>query len=234
MKPSALEQGPDAKLQAALGYRFRKPDLLIRALTHASANTAGSRNNERLEFLGDRVLGLAVAAALMREDPQADEGTLARRLNSMVRRESCADRAAALGIDAALRLGDAEAGSGGRNRTAILANACEAVLGAVYLDGGYAAAERAVLAAWAPLLADAGNTRADPKTALQEHLQAGGEAPPTYRVADRRGPDHNPHFVVEVAGAAGILGTGEGGSKRAAEQAAAEAALARLGGAPPE
>jgi ribonuclease-3 len=220
---------PLARLEERLGHRFRDRRLLERALLHASAHEgARGESNQRLEFLGDRVLGLAIASELYRRHPGADEGDLARRLNALVRREACADRALALGIDAALTLGAAEAQAGGRQKTAILADACEAVLAAVFLDGGYTAAADAVARVWAPLLEGAAVAERDPKTELQERLQSLGTPPPTYRLKERTGPDHRPHFVVEVEGAAGVLGEGGGGSKREAEQAAARAALERL------
>ncbi len=217
---------PVAALEVALGHRFADRTLLEAALAHASLERGQS--NERLEFLGDRVLGLAIAAALYARHAGEAEGDLARRLNALVRREACADRALVLGIDKALKLGASEAQGGGRKKVAILADACEAVLAAVYLDAGYDAAAAVVMRTWQPLLDGAEGPRADPKTELQETLQSRGEAPPTYRVVARTGPDHAPRFSVEVVGATGTLATGEGGSKREAEQAAASTALATL------
>ena len=215
-------------LERRLGHQFANRTFLIEALNHASVHANGrGPNYQRLEFVGDRVLGLTIAAELYRRDPAADEGDLARRLNALVRKETCADRALTLGIDKALRLGAAEAQAGGRRKTAILADACEAVLAAVFLDAGFAVAERAILAAWEPLLGDDGVER-DAKTSLQEHLQAEGGRPPLYRLKARSGPDHAPHFVIEVVDADRVLAEGEGGSKREAEQNAARAALARL------
>ena len=215
-------------LDLRLGHTFSDRRVLIEALNHASVHVNGrGPNYQRLEFVGDRVLGLTIAAELYRRDPAADEGDLARRLNALVRKETCADRALSLGIDEALRLGAAEAQAGGRRKTAILADACEAVLAAVFLDAGFGAAEAAVLRVWAPLLDDKGIDR-DAKTSLQERLQAEGGRPPVYRLKARTGPDHAPHFVIEVVDGDAILAEGEGGSKREAEQAAARAALARL------
>ncbi|MEM7695107.1 MAG: ribonuclease III [Pseudomonadota bacterium] len=216
---------PLASLEAALGHRFGDRRLLERALVHASAHNSGrGESYERLEFLGDRVLGLAIASALFARYPRSDEGGLARRLNALVRKETCAEVALRLGIDKALKLGQAEASSGGRKKTAILADACEAVLAAIYLDAGFPAAERVVLSVWADLIADEKPER-DPKTALQERIQADGSPPPDYVLRARTGPDHKPHFVIEVVGEHGVLGRGEGGSKREAEQNAARAAL---------
>ncbi|WP_420393056.1 ribonuclease III [Acuticoccus sp.] len=214
-------------LEGKLGHTFADRSLLDEALHHASASEGTRRrSNQRLEFVGDRVLGLAIATELFRRDPEAEEGVLARRLNALVRREACADRALALGIDDALRLGASEAQAGGRRKVAILADACEAVLAAVHLDAGFAAAEGVILRVWQPLLA--ADPDRDPKTALQERLQAAGETPPTYLLVDRTGPDHAPRFRIEVVGATGVLAAGEGRSKRAAEQRAAEAALKAL------
>jgi ribonuclease-3 len=195
-------------------------------MMHASLYDGGpGESYQRLEFLGDRVLGLAIAAILYRRYPDAGEGDLARRLNALVRREACADRALALGIDEALRLGAAEAMAGGRRKSAILADACEAALAAVFLDGGFDAAADVVARVWKPLIEGAVEPERDPKTTLQEALQGGGEPPPVYRLKERTGPDHCPRFVIEVAGQAGVLAIGEGGSKREAEQAAARTAL---------
>lgn len=211
-------------LQDVLGHRFGEPALLHEALRHASAAERGRPSNQRLEFLGDRVLGLAIAAALHRRHGTAAEGDMARRLNSLVRRETCADRALALGIDRALSLGRSEESADGRQKSAILADACEAVLAALFLDAGFETAAQVVERVWAPLL-DSAEADADPKTALQEKIQAAGEAPPTYRLLEREGPDHAPVFRVSVEGAAGPLGEGTGRSKREAEQNAARAAL---------
>jgi len=222
---------PLARLEASLGHRFADRSLLERALMHASALSSGrGESYQRMEFLGDRVLGLAVATLLYERFPGAEEGDLARRLNALVRREACAERALALGIDGALKLGHAEAHSGGRKKAAILADACEAVLAAVYLDGGYAAAHAVVARTWAPLLDSVDTAERDPKTALQELVQARGDPPPEYALIDRHGPDHKPHFVIDVCGQDGVLARGEGGSKREAEQNAARAALDRLKG----
>ncbi|MEM8551671.1 MAG: ribonuclease III [Pseudomonadota bacterium] len=216
------------RLEEALGHTFSDRSLLTNALLHGSALAGRGQSYERLEFLGDRVLGLVIASALYQRFPKAEEGGLARRLNALVRRETCADRALFLGIDAALRLGDSEAHSGGRKKTAILADACEAVLAAVYLDGGYDAAEAVILRAWGDLIDCEEKPERDPKTELQEIVQASGGAPPSYTVRARTGPDHAPHFVIEVAGHDGVLGAGQGGSKREAEQNAARAALDAL------
>ena len=217
---------PLDRLERSLGHAFTDRTLLERAMMHASIHDTGQGESyQRLEFLGDRVLGLAVAAILYRRHPEADEGDLARRFNALVRREACADRALSLGIDAALQLGHAEASGGGRKKAAILADACEAALAAVFLDAGFEAAAGVVERVWAPLVEGRVEPARDAKTALQERLQADGDPPPTYRLRARSGPDHKPHFVIEVVSASGVLAAGEGGSKREAEQAAAKKAL---------
>ncbi|MEM0907239.1 MAG: ribonuclease III [Pseudomonadota bacterium] len=220
---------PLARLERELGHRFANRALLEQAVLHASAlPPSGGESYQRLEFLGDRVLGLVIAHQLYERFPDAGEGELARRLNALVRRETCADRARALGIDGALKLGHAEAQSGGRNKAAILADACEAVLAAVYLDGGYEAAKAVIVKVWEPLVEGVDGTKRDPKTALQEHVQARGAGPPEYALVRRSGPDHKPHFMIEVLSEGVVLASGEGGSKREAEQSAAQAALAAL------
>ncbi|MEM9223439.1 MAG: ribonuclease III [Pseudomonadota bacterium] len=219
------------KLEAALGHKFARQALLERALLHGSAKSAGrGQSYERMEFVGDRVLGLALATELYRIYPNADEGDLARRFNALVRREACADRALALGIDEAIKLGHSEDHSGGRKKTAILADACEAVLAAVYLDAGFEAANGMILRIWQPLIETVDRKARDPKTALQEHCQSrGGGPPPSYTMVERTGPDHRPHFVVDVDTGHGTSARGEGGSKREAEQDAARNALKTLG-----
>lgn len=232
MRPSEGEATAAlGRLEAALGYRFHDESLLERALTHVSAASLGGphASYERLEFLGDRVLGLAVATLLYRNFPDAAEGELAQRYNSLVRRETCAEVAAGLGIDAALRLGAHEVDSGGRRRSALLADACEAVLAAVYLDGGYLSAQAVIERAWAPHMRRTRRPERDPKTALQEWLQSRGLPPPVYEEAGREGPDHAPFFTIRVVGEAFEPATGAGASKREAEQNAARAVLEREG-----
>jgi ribonuclease-3 len=212
-----------------LGYRFRNPALLLRALTHASIAGPARPSNERLEFLGDRVLGLVIADALFRADTAAAEGTLAPRLNALVRLETCAEVARGLGLGEALRLGRSEALTGGRRKEALLGDALEAVIAAVYLDGGFEAARAVVLRLWGDRIAQAPAVVRDAKSALQEWAQARGLPPPDYTEAARTGPDHAPVFTVRVTLATGESAEGAAGSKRAAEQAAAAALRARLG-----
>lgn len=219
-----------AKLGSALGYAFSDPEAVRRALTHRSAPGA---NNERLEFLGDSVLNLGVADLLFSRYPDATEGELTRARASLVRRESLAAIAREAGVGACLVLGAGEQRSGGRDRDSILANAVEALFGAMYLDGGYEAVRRAVERVFAERLAraapGAGATAKDPKTRLQELLQARGLDLPRYQVVASDGSAHRPTFVVECDAGVGGPARGEGSSRRQAEQRAAERALAEIG-----
>ena len=218
-------------LEARVGYRFKDVELLERALTHISALAGGSRVNsyQRLEFLGDHVLGLIISDMLFRAFPKADEGELSRRLAELVRRESCADVARAIDLGPALRLGASEANAGGRLRTAILADVCEALVGAVFLDGGYPAAAALVERLWGERLRTPARPLRDAKTVLQEWAQARGLPTPAYREVERIGPHHNPEFRVAVTLPAREPAEGRGRSKRGAEQAAAAAMLKREG-----
>lgn len=222
---------PDrAELETRLGHQFADPVLLERALTHVSA-AAGElgQSNQRLEFLGDRVLGLAVAEILYATFPVAPEGELSHRLSDLVRRETCSDLAERWDLAGHLRLGSGEGKAGGRRNRATLADATEAVLGAIFLDAGYEAAKAVVERALSEQVHSRTRPPRDPKTALQEWAQGQGKPTPTYSVVERTGPDHAPHFAV----AARIDGfpdaVGQGGSKREAEQSAALAMLTREG-----
>jgi ribonuclease-3 len=218
-------------LEKTIGYRFKDRDLLDRSLTHISAVAGGNRANsyQRLEFLGDHVLGLIISDMLFRAFPKADEGELSRRLADLVRREACADVARAIELGTALRLGSSESNAGGRMRTAILADVCEAVVGAVYLDGGYGAAAKLVEQLWGERMRAPARPLRDAKTVLQEWAQARGLPTPTYREVERTGPHHDPEFRVAVALPNREPAEGLGRSKRMAEQAAAAAMLKREG-----
>jgi ribonuclease-3 len=215
-------------LEQRLGHAFADPALLERALTHSSANSI--RSNERLEFLGDRVLGLVVAEELHKRFPEDAEGALALKLNALVREEACARAAEAAGLAGHLILAKSESLSGGRRKAAILAGACEAVIAALYQDGGLDAARRFIECYWADQIASLGHDMRDPKTALQEWAQArrGNSAAPVYALLNREGPDHAPHFVIEVRVSGHDPVTGEGGSKREAEQDAARKMLDKV------
>jgi ribonuclease III len=219
-----------ASLERRLGYKFSDLCLLQEALTHSSARAgAGSGDNERLEFLGDRVLGLVIAELLIEAHTEAREGDLARLFNKLVRRETCASVAAALGLGEHLHLSEGEDGSGGRAKVSILADACEAVLGAIYRDGGLEAARKLVREAWAGQTGLEMEARRDAKTALQEWSQARRLGLPAYVHLARTGPEHAPRFACEVRVEGLAPAHGEGASKRAAEQAAAQAMLERQG-----
>jgi ribonuclease-3 len=215
-------------LEARLGHRFSDPDLLTLALSHASI---GSVSNERLEFLGDRVLGLIVAEWLHAEYPEESEGGLAVRLNALVRREACAKIAAEVGFAPYLIMAPSESVSGGRNKSAILAGACEAVIAALYLDGGLEVARTFVLRYWNTAFSTLAPELRDAKTALQEWAQSGAlkqKLQPVYVPTSRSGPDHAPMFTVEIRLAGYEPEAGHGTTKREAEQDAARHMLRRL------
>jgi ribonuclease-3 len=214
-------------LEAVLGHSFHDRGLLNEALTHPSLNTrkGGGQDYQRLEFVGDRVLGLLIAEELWRRDEAASEGDLAVRLNALVRRDTVAEVARSIGLGDFLQLGRSEIEQGGRDKAAILADVCEAVLGALYLDGGIESARSFVSRAWSGLLDDVQSTDKDAKTRLQEFVQAAGEPPPSYRIVERTGPDHAPCFKIEVTSAYAGTASGLGGSRREAEQEAAAALL---------
>ena len=219
------------ELETKLGYRFKDAAMLERALTHASVRGGKTErgDNERLEFIGDRVLGLAVAEVLNGQHPEATEGELARRYNRLVRGEACAKVARAIGLGAHLILSDSEADSGGREKTTILADAIEALLGAVFLDGGFEKARTVVRKLWQEQSDQVPDSTVDAKSELQEWAQGMGLALPKYTVVSRKGPDHAPHFTAEVTITGRKPAQGEGASKRIAEQAAATALLEREG-----
>jgi len=217
-----------AEFQARLGHVFSNPGLLDEALTHPSMSSTVQRHNQRLEFLGDRVLGLVIADVLLKSDAEASEGDLAPRLNALVRKETCAEIAAEIGMGPVLRMGRSETLSGGRRKTALLGDAMEAVIAAVYRDAGFAAANAMILRLWESRIAAADSVGRDPKTALQEWAQARGMPPPVYSEVSRRGPDHAPIFVIEVRLENDASETAEARSKRAAQQEAAEKLLDRL------
>lgn len=213
---------------ARIGHEFVRPDLLVRAVTHASISTPTRPDNQRLEFLGDRVLGLVMAEALLAADQSATEGQLAPRFNALVRKETCADVARSIDLGSVLKLGRSEMMSGGRRKEALLGDALEAVIAAVYLDGGFEAAQRVILRLWGHRIDAVESDARDAKTSLQELAQARGQNPPTYAEEAREGPDHQPVFTVSVTLESGETETARAGSKRQAEQSAAKALLARM------
>ena len=211
-----------------LGHAFANSELLVRALTHASISGPQRPDNQRLEFLGDRVLGLVIADALLAADKGATEGQLAPRFNALVRKETCADVARQIDIGAVLKLGRSEMKSGGRRKDALLGDAMEAVIAAVYVDAGFEAARDLILRHWSDRIDRVEADARDPKTSLQEWAQARGHPPPDYVETGREGPDHAPVFTIEVRLANGDTASATAASKRAAEQAAAKALLAEL------
>jgi len=226
--------GATRELEEALGYQFRNPALLESALTHRShSHELGhpDDNYERLEFLGDAFLGFVVAERLYREDDAATEGQLSRRRQLVVRTTTLAPAARQLGLGESARLGRGEQGSGGRTKQSLLADLFEAVLGAIYLDGGVRPARSFVRRHLGPALTAAGQLRAagdDYKTRLQERIQALLRRTPRYRIVATSGPAHDLAFDVEVLLDDRVLGTGSGPSRKQAEQAAAAVALARV------
>lgn len=214
--------------EGRLGYTFRTPALLNEAVTHASMSTPNRDDNQRLEFLGDRVLGLVMAEALLNLDKGASEGQLAPRFNALVRKEACADVARQIDIGAVLRLGRSEMLSGGRRKHALLGDAMEAVIAAVYVDGGFDAARAMILRLWGDRTTSVKEDARDAKTSLQEWAQARGLEPPDYVLTKRSGPDHAPVFTIAARLSTGQTASATAGAKRTAEQDAAASLMAQL------
>lgn len=211
--------------QDRIGYEFDQPELLVRALTHGSVSSPTRGDNQRLEFLGDRVLGLVMANALLDHDSSATEGQLAPRFNALVRKETCADVAREIGLGEVLKLGRSEMLSGGRRKQALLGDAIEAVIAAVYRDAGFDAAQDLILRLWGERISRVEADARDAKTSLQEWAQARGMAPPDYVEIGRKGPDHAPVFTISAKLSDGRTAQATAGSKRQAEQSAARALL---------
>lgn len=213
-------------LERRLGYRFSDPTLLLTALTHASTESAAHETYQRLEFLGDRVLGLIVTEMLLKAFPQAPEGELSLRLAELVRKETCAQVAVALDMGAALRVGGGKANRAALLTTNVLGDICEAVIGAIYQDGGLEAVRTFIAANWKDRLGTSLLTR-NAKAALQEWAQAEGIGVPAYAIASKSGPDHDPRFEVEASVGTLAPARGSGRTRREAEQAAATSLLLR-------
>lgn len=217
-----------AALQERIGHKFADLSLLKRALTHSSlAATSKVGDLERLEFLGDRVLGILAAESLWRAYPKMREGDLAPRLNALVRKETCAKAAIAWGLDKLVKMSAQEEESGGRGKKAILGDVAEAFLGALYIDGGLDAARRAYDLFWTPNLDALSMQHRDAKTTLQEWSQERGLGAPKYEVVNSEGPAHAPAFTIDVTVKGFEPVRAEGQSKRAAQMAAARAFLVR-------
>jgi ribonuclease-3 len=220
-----------ATLEDRLGHQFKDQSLLACALTHVSAagGAAGrARNYQRLEFLGDRVLGLAIAEMLFAAFPKASEGELSQRLSELVRRDTCAEVALAWDVGPYLNLGGGDMQSGGRTSRPILGDVCESIIGAVFVDAGYEPAKALIERAFADRMTTRELLR-DPKTLLQEWAQGRGLPTPTYRLVEQIGPDHAPRFQVEARIGDLEGATGTAATKRAAEQEAAQKLLVREG-----
>ncbi|HJO74723.1 MAG TPA: ribonuclease III [Rhodospirillales bacterium] len=216
-------------LQATLGHQFKNPQLLTQALTHASAAKDRLKSNERFEFLGDRVLGLVIAELLLETFPDEDEGKIGYRFSALARGESLARVAQDIGLAKHIDSAKSDDGAGRRVNPSILADCCEAVIAAIYIDAGLDAARDFIVSHWRALMIETPAPPKDSKTTLQEWAQGEGLALPYYRETGRDGPPHAPRFTIEVTVGAKKPLSGQGSSKQAAEQAAAEAMLESIG-----
>ena len=216
------------EISRLLNYQFKNNRLLEEALTHSSASKSSKANNERLEFLGDRVLGLVIAEELLRLNPYSTEGQIATYYNFLVKKETCALLAKEIGLESLLTLGRSVTKTTARQKEKILGNAIEALIGAIFLDGGLKVSRELVLQVWKKQIEVVRDIEAHAKTALQELLQARGQEPPIYKQVSRTGPDHDPRFCVEVLLKSGLSAVGTGSTKRMAETEAAEQILEKI------
>ena len=216
------------EISKLLDYQFKNNKLLEEALTHASARKSSKVNNERLEFLGDRVLGLVIAEELLRKNPNSTEGEIATYYNSLVKKETCAFIAKEIGLENLLTLGKSVKRTNDRQKDKILGNAIEALIGAIFLDAGFEISKQLVLKVWRKQIDIVRDIEAHAKTALQELLQSKGQEPPTYKQISRTGPDHDPDFCVEVVLGSGLNAIGNGSTIRMAETKAAEQVLEKI------
>ena len=216
------------EISRLLDYRFKNNRLLEEALTHASARKSNKVNNERLEFLGDRVLGLVIAEELLRINPNSTEGQIATYYNFLVKKETCASIAKEIGLENLLNIGKSVTRTTDRKKDKILGNAMEALIGAIFLDAGFKIAKDLVLKVWRSQINGVRDIEVHAKTALQEYLQSRGKGPPKYRQISRTGPDHDPDFHVEVFLDSGLKAIGNGSTKRMAETKAAEKILEKI------
>ena len=216
------------EISKLLDYQFKNNRLLEEALTHASARKSSKVNNERLEFLGDRVLGLVIAEELLRKNPNSTEGEIATYYNSLVKKETCSFIAKEIGLENLLTLGKSVKRTNDRQKDKILGNAIEALIGAIFLDSGFEISKQLVLKVWRKQIDIVRDIEAHAKTALQEFLQSKGQEPPTYKQISRTGPDHDPDFCVEVVLGSGLNAIGSGSTKRMAETKAAEQILEKI------
>ena len=216
------------EISKLLDYQFKNNRLLEEALTHASARKSSKVNNERLEFLGDRVLGLVIAEELLRKNPNSTEGEIATYYNSLVKKETCSFIAKEIGLENLLTLGKSVKRTNDRQKDKILGNAIEALIGAIFLDAGFEISKQLVLKVWRKQIDIVRDIEAHAKTALQEFLQSKGQEPPTYKQISRTGPDHDPDFCVKVVLGSGLNAIGSGSTKRMAETKAAEQILEKI------
>ena len=216
------------EISKLLDYQFKNNRLLEEALTHASARKSSKVNNERLEFLGDRVLGLVIAEELLRKNPNSTEGEIATYYNSLVKKETCSFIAKEIGLENLLTLGKSVKRTNDRQKDKILGNAIEALIGAIFLDAGFEISKQLVLKVWRKQIDIVRDIEAHAKTVLQEFLQSKGQEPPTYKQISRTGPDHDPDFCVEVVLGSGLNAIGSGSTKRMAETKAAEQILEKI------
>jgi ribonuclease-3 len=216
------------EISKSLNYQFKNNRLLEEALTHSSASKSSKANNERLEFLGDRVLGLVIAEELLRLNPHSTEGQIATYYNFLVKKETCVLLAKEIGLENLLTLGKSVTRTTARQKDKILGNAIEALIGAIFLDGGFKTSRELVLQVWKKQIEIVRDIEAHAKTALQELLQARGQEPPIYKQVSRTGPDHDPNFCVEVLLESGLKAIGNGSTKRMAETKAAEQILEKI------
>ena len=216
------------EISKLLDYQFKNNRLLEEALTHASARKSSKVNNERLEFLGDRVLGLVIAEELLRKNPNSTEGEIATYYNSLVKKETCSFIAKEIGLENLLTLGKSVKRTNDRQKDKILGNAIEALIGAIFLDAGFEISKQLVLKVWRKQIDIVRDIEAHAKTALQEFLQSKRQEPTTYKQISRTGPDHDPDFCVEVVLGSGLKALGNGSTKRMAETKAAEQILEKI------
>ena len=217
------------EISRLLNYQFKNNRLLEEALTHSSASkSTKANNNERLEFLGDRVLGLVISEELLRLNPHSTEGQIATYYNSLVKKETCAHLAKEIGLEKLLTLGKSVTRTNDRQKDKILGNAIEALIGAIFLDAGFKTSREIVLKVWRDEIEIVRDIEAHAKTALQELLQSKGQEPPAYKQVSRVGPDHDPDFCVEVLLESGLKAIGNGSTKRMAETKAAEKILEKI------
>ncbi len=212
-------------LLSTLQYQFTDDTLFVRALTHSSLGKSSTSNNQRLEFLGDRVLGLIIAERLLEENIEASEGYIHPQFSALVKKETCADIATKIDLGESLLMSRSESLCGGRKRTSILGDAMEAIIGAIYLDGGLNQVRRIIHSLWSDAFSDVGEASYDPKSALNEWSQSSDQELPVYIVKSRKGPVHAPEFCIEVSLKNGLSATGVASSKRGAEQIAASELL---------